>query len=217
MGVECVTLRMSLRRGRYVGHLQWDSMRKLPTVWENLYVYGVLVLGDTIYSRDGDGFTETACPTRGPWFGKFMQGSKLLMGLIKKQYFGVTIEIVKSLFEVWDVLYRREGLTRRRDISSLDSAMVVGFCGGLRVQEVFLASLNGILPFWQETIKKKYCSRIMVTLKGWFKGETGLKWHMLPLVDITELVIEVGNWVGIWLDVLVEKYGRLEGWIFQRK
>ena len=27
IGVACVTLRMSLRKGRYVGHLQWDITR----------------------------------------------------------------------------------------------------------------------------------------------------------------------------------------------
>ena len=39
--------------------------------------------------------------------------------------------------------------------------------------------------------KKKDCSHIVVTLKGRFKGETGEKWHMLPLVDIMESGIEV--------------------------
>ena len=30
LGVACVTVRMSLRKGRYVEHLQWDSMSKFP-------------------------------------------------------------------------------------------------------------------------------------------------------------------------------------------
>ena len=72
MGVTCVTLRMSLRKGRYVGHLQWYILRKGPTAWKHLDGDGLLVLGDTIYSRDGGKFMETTCPTRGPWFGKFM-------------------------------------------------------------------------------------------------------------------------------------------------
>ena len=45
---------------------------------------------DTIYARDGENFTETVRPTRGPWFSKFMRNSKLRMGVIKKQDFGVT-------------------------------------------------------------------------------------------------------------------------------
>ena len=31
MGVECATLMMSLRKGIYVGHLQWYIKRKGPT------------------------------------------------------------------------------------------------------------------------------------------------------------------------------------------
>ena len=59
-------------------------MRKGPEAWDNIYGDGVLGMGDTIYDRDGEKFTETVCPIRGPWFGKFMRGSKLQMGVIKK-------------------------------------------------------------------------------------------------------------------------------------
>ena len=54
----------------------------------------------------------------------------------------------------------------------------------------------------------------MVELKERFKVETIEKWHMLPLVDTTELGIEVRKWVGRWLDVIVEMDGQLEGWFF---
>ena len=103
MGVACVTLRMSLRKGRCVGYLQWYSMRKGPTAWAYLYGLGVLVKGDTIYARDRRKLTETACPTRGPSFVKFIRGSKLRMGLIKKQDFGVTSEMIKVLLVGWDI------------------------------------------------------------------------------------------------------------------
>ena len=53
MGVACVTLRLSLIKGGYVGHLQWEKMRKPPTTWANIYVYGVLGMGDNIFARDG--------------------------------------------------------------------------------------------------------------------------------------------------------------------
>ena len=42
MGVACVNLRLFLRKVRYVGHMQWDSMSKSPITWANLYGYGVL-------------------------------------------------------------------------------------------------------------------------------------------------------------------------------
>ena len=36
MGVDYFALRMSIRKGRYAEHLQWDSMKKGLTVWDNL-------------------------------------------------------------------------------------------------------------------------------------------------------------------------------------
>ena len=50
--------------------------------------------------------------------------------------------------------------------------------------------------------KEKYYG--MVTLKGRFKGETGDKWHILPLLYILELVIKVSRWVyldGVWYTI----------------
>ena len=55
----------------------------------------------------------------------------------------------------------------------------------------------------------------MVTLKGRFKGETGYKWHMLPLVDIMDSVIEVRKWVVRWIELLVYEDSLLEVWVFQ--
>ena len=37
MVMECVTLRLYLRKGRYIGHIQWDRMRKSTTAWANIY------------------------------------------------------------------------------------------------------------------------------------------------------------------------------------
>ena len=58
-------------------------------------------MGDTIYMQDGNKFTETACPKRGPWFENLTRGSKLSMGVIKRQDFGVTLDVVKYLLEKW--------------------------------------------------------------------------------------------------------------------
>ena len=60
MIIICVTLRLSLQKGRYVGNLQWDIMRKAPTEWKKIYGAGTLGMGDTVFLREGNIFTETA-------------------------------------------------------------------------------------------------------------------------------------------------------------
>ena len=62
MGVVCVTLRLALIKGRYIGHPKWDSMRKVPRAWANIYVAGVLVMGDKIYSKDGKSSLKPHAP-----------------------------------------------------------------------------------------------------------------------------------------------------------
>ena len=63
MGVACVTSRFSLRKGVYIGHIQWCNMMKTLTSWANLYGAGVFQMGYTMFARDGKIFTDTACPT----------------------------------------------------------------------------------------------------------------------------------------------------------
>ena len=50
------------------------------------------------------------------------------------------------------------------------AAVVIGFGGGLRVEEVFLASLEGKLKFWEETRLMRNQSYAMVALECRFKG-----------------------------------------------
>ena len=42
------TLRLYIIKGGYIGYLQWDSMKKEPTEWSNIYGSGVLGMGGKI-------------------------------------------------------------------------------------------------------------------------------------------------------------------------
>ena len=43
----------------------------------------------------------TACPTRGPWFGKFIRRINTRMGVIKNQGFRIASKVFKYLLVVW--------------------------------------------------------------------------------------------------------------------
>ena len=85
VGVVFLSFRLSLRKGVYIGHLQWVIMIKFLVARSNLYGSGVVGMGNTVFPRDGGKFTEIACPTRGGVVLKFMIGYKLNMGVVKKQ------------------------------------------------------------------------------------------------------------------------------------
>ena len=50
-GIGMCNLRLSFRKGGYVGNLQWDIMTKSPTEWANIYGYEVLVMGNIIFIK----------------------------------------------------------------------------------------------------------------------------------------------------------------------
>ena len=55
-------------------------------------------------------------------------------------------------------------------MSCLAVAVVIRFRGGLRGDEVFLISLEGMLKFWEETRLRRNQSHVMVTMGGRLKG-----------------------------------------------
>ena len=74
---------LPLRKGIHTEQLQWESTRKGPMAWANMYGAEYLGMGDTIYYRYGRLLIDTDFPTRWTLFGKFMRVSKLRMGVIK--------------------------------------------------------------------------------------------------------------------------------------
>ena len=52
MGMDCTTLRFSLRKGGHKEHIKWVIMRKGPVAWSNLYGYGIMGMVDAINARD---------------------------------------------------------------------------------------------------------------------------------------------------------------------
>ena len=59
MGLEYVNLRLSLKKGIYVGHIQWETMKKSQTSWAYIYGSGVLEMGDNIFARGRKNITDT--------------------------------------------------------------------------------------------------------------------------------------------------------------
>ena len=84
MRLSCASLRLSLIKRIYVGHIHWEIIIKSTMSWANLNGVEVLVIGDTIYARDVFIKTETECSVCGQRFGKFNKGSKLWMGVTNK-------------------------------------------------------------------------------------------------------------------------------------
>ena len=167
--------------------------------------------------------TLTSCPTQQKWFGYFSLGMEARMGYSTTANKALRIGVVVRLLEVVkeeaeeapggfaDVLYK------------FGAAMVVAQCGSLRGPEVLTMDLAGMrahvslgrtgtipvdpMKVGQDLSGAPY---IFLTLLGKFKGENGIRQHMICVSSTTISGIET-RW---WLEQLIEvreREGRREG------
>jgi hypothetical protein len=85
--------------------------------------------------------------------------------------------------------------TEKNKLEEVAVYVLAEYCGGLRGEEGLLISLAGMLKYWEAT-RTHANSHIMMTLHGRFKGETGERWHLLPVADETRTHLPVQKWFG---------------------
>jgi hypothetical protein len=103
--------------------------------------------------------------------------------------------------------------TQRKDVTEIAFFLVVAFCLGLRGEEVVKADIGGFLTYFEAGKNHETLPHVMIPLQGRFKGETGERWHLLPIVWKTRSGIEVGAWATRMKASLAERR-RYHGFIF---
>jgi len=150
---------------------------------------------DAIHSQDHRRSRPTTCPTAGEWFSRFILGAKMQMGQIRKQNEAITPEIIKGMDvvveEMWTITQDPHDKELWEEIMVFALA---GFYGSLRVEEVPLISLKGLLAFWVETAMTVSNTHIVLTLHRRFKGESGVRWHCIPIACLTRSGLQVKKW-----------------------
>ena len=127
---------------------------------------------------------------------------------------GLTAEMTHQLLGLMDEDWMKSRDTNlKRKIAEVGVYLLCTVCGGLRGEEVPLISLRGLISFWQKT-QRNSTPHIMLTLLGRFKGETGERWHLMPLADETRTKLPVRKWFTRLLYSIVELEKRKTGWLF---
>ena len=90
----------------------------------------------------------------------------------------------------------------------------MGFTAALRGEEIMLADLSGLSGYLEDALNYKV-PFVPLTLRGRFKGEMGLRSHMLPLATTTNSGIQVELWDKRMLQWRLME-GRSTGYIFQQ-
>ena len=102
MGLSCATLRFSLRKGRHAEHLKLDTMWKVTAERYKLYKSVRVGMGETKYAKEKFRVLVMYFPQRGIWFGRFIRGSKICIGVNKKHSAGVTVGIIWGILRGCD-------------------------------------------------------------------------------------------------------------------
>ena len=133
--------------------------------------------------------------TSGKWFGRFMKGSRMRMGMIRRQNEALTSALAMAVCAEAETRWHSPiGDNAREELEDTVVFMLAAFGAGLRGEEVPLISLDGLLTFWDES-RLDEDSHVMLTLKGRFKGEVDERWHLVTIRDATRSGLPFRNWM----------------------
>ena len=218
MGIALVSLEASLRKGKYAPTLQHETIRKTVTWANHAHKACTGGAGGSIFTSDNKKMYLSDGPGESRWFSAFLLGLKRRIGVIRKQDEPLSIDQLLVALEIAEEIWMESAdfPARRKRIEEVGAFMCIGFCASLRGEEVPLVSILGMLEYWEASLSHEI-PHIMVTLRGRFKGEHNLKWHLVPIAVITASRIPTKVWVSRLMHTRVKLEGCREGPLFADK
>ena len=96
------------------------------------------------------------------------------------------MELLREMLMLLKVKYlESDNLEEKLNIVELGVLLCGGFCGGLRGEEIMKITLNETLENVDAGLGHK-TPHIPMALKGKFKGEIGVKCHLIPICALTQ-------------------------------
>lgn len=219
VGMKCAlfTLNASLRNGKYTSNLQWHSARKTQTWYENAFGAGEEAAEVSVFASDEKKLYASHSPLASKWFPRFMLGAKRRMGVIRKQDEALTVQQLLGMLELAEQDWQESNCQEeRKEIEEVAAFTVISFCVALRGEETPMTSVDGLAEYWGET-KRCITPYIMITLRGKFKGEHNLRWHCVPLADVSKSRIPSRCWISRLLRRRMILEGCKVGFLFARR
>ena len=139
------------------------------------------------------------------------------MGDEIKTDFGLSLalmhELLKNLNQDWNSTGHTNARGRLK-IAEMALVLIVGFCLGLRGEEISYTRIEGF--FEHHNIGRQHPSfpHVIVMLMGRFKTETGERCHLKPLAFETLSGIPCRMWVECFLEMWIQCGGKKRGFAF---
>lgn len=198
-GEAVLILWQSLQKGKNAEtHQQFDSVRKIRSLAANLKGARSDRAHEGVGFKDGGKvFTLTRCQTDSVFFSSFMKGCEKRMGRTIKQDAVISVKLLLKLLLdnlQMEFINGNTDRGRRRSIVMLGSALVIGFCGALRGNEIFLVEGTQLCAY-QSRGRMHEKPHVIIPMMGRFKGETGERNILRVLVPVTKSGIQIRRWV----------------------
>ena len=149
MGAAVAVLDKSMDPGRYEDQVQWATFRKMRSMLTNISQAGIQGLGAAIGASDKNRTWVTQGDTHKFFFVRFSTGIHRRVGEDIRRDEPVTIGQLKEIHRILDkqwsaeIRKKRPSRTRLMRIALTGYWFVVGFCTGLRGEEMGLIEFEG--------------------------------------------------------------------------
>lgn len=197
MMTAMVMLRRSLDPGRNERLVQFDTVRKTRSVVTNLHQASAGGLQDRIGAYERSKIWISSVSTHSFWFTRFMGGNHKRVGQLKMQDEPILIDTMKGLQQMWeDLWWETAEIETRRTIVMQACWFLVGFCCGLRGEEMLLILKEATLNSFRED-DGRIKAHFEVVLSGATKGNRcrGAKFRIPCLCVTGKSRLKPGRWL----------------------
>lgn len=207
----------SLDKGNYERLVQWETFRKTRSAITNVHQASPYGLTDSIGSYERSRVWISNVETHSFWFSRFMTGLHKRVGEVVKQDWPVPIEVMQYIDRVLNKAWNLEtDPEARKKIAEMGAWYIMGFCVGLRGEEMLLIELAGTaasLRFLQQEVDPHFLIRLKGRTKGQHISGKGFEVPCIGTTGVSKL--KPGRWVRRLVE-LVQSEGRTTGKLFQR-
>lgn len=218
MKIAVIMLKWSLDPGRTEARVQFDTVRKLRASATNLFQAGPEGLKDRVAAFERSRLWLTTMPSQSYWFHRFVSGYHKRVGETKRQDEALLVETLKGMQAMWEQEWRSNTeVMNRKKIATLATWFLVGFCCGLRGEEMLLIETAGTEKSIEEELTTPV-PHFEVMISGKTKGNqvSGRKFAV-PCVNVTEgSGLEPGVWLRRLIRLQAETHNKW-GQLFQNR
>jgi len=217
MKAAIAVLDKSLDKGVYERFVQWETFRKTRSAITNAHQASADGLGDTVGAYERSRVWISNVATHSFWYTRFMTGLHKRVGEVVKPDWPVPIAVMQYIDRGLNRLWSHESdLATKKRIAEMGAWFVVGFCIGLRGEEMLLIELSGTaesLRFLEDAIEPHFVVRVKGRTKGSLIAGGGFEIPCVAETGVSKL--KPGRWIRRLVG-LIHQEGRMNGKLFQR-